>query len=156
MSETTLEGDFKIVKGALETMRTSSHYPAYAHMASDAVERLEERFNSLMKIVEAQGKALSIITALPVEKRLSALEAEIEILRTKNGSMADRLEKGASELRDAWKAEDRLRSVLRLLWEEATNEERCANERAPGCYAHAFSQPCRAAVEAALKEGDQI
>ena len=65
--------------------------------------------------------------------------------------LADRLERGASELRDAWKAEDRLRSVLRRLWAEVQDEDRCHLMNG-----HMISQPLWEEVEATLKEGDQI
>ena len=44
------------------------------------------------------------------------------------------------------------KAALRLLWEEATDNERCSNEVAGGLYQHHISEPCRAAVKSALGE----
>lgn len=46
---------------------------------------------------------------------------------------------------------DKLRAALQLLWDEVNDEERCAQERAPGVYSHQVSEPCRSAVLCALK-----
>lgn len=45
-----------------------------------------------------------------------------------------------------------LRTALKLLWEEATDESRCAVERSAGDYAHQISQPCRKLVETLIRE----
>ena len=47
-----------------------------------------------------------------------------------------------------------LRKALALLWEEATDESRCATEALPGVYEHWLSMPCRTVVQALLK-GDK-
>lgn len=50
---------------------------------------------------------------------------------------------------------ERLRSALKLLWEEATDESRCAVERSAGDYAHQLSTPCREFVRSLVTEGDK-
>ena len=50
---------------------------------------------------------------------------------------------------------ERLRGALKLLWEEATDESRCAVERSAGDYAHHLSNPCRELVRALVTEGDK-
>ena len=58
--------------------------------------------------------------------------------------------------RDEARAEvERLRSALKLLWEEATDESRCAVERSAGDYAHQLSTPCRELVRSLVTEGDK-
>lgn len=74
---------------------------------------------------------------------VGTLAKERAELRDRIGVLADRLENGASELRDAWKAEDWVRSVLRRLWDEVLG-------KAP------VSEKVCEAVEAALEEGDQL
>jgi len=60
------------------------------------------------------------------------------------------LEKMERERDEARAEVERLRSVLRLLWEEAQDESRC--HLAQG---HMISQPCWEEVDGALKEGDR-
>lgn len=58
---------------------------------------------------------------------------------------------GSQRLNEMRERVSDLRGALNLLWEEVNDEERCAQERAPGVYRHQVSEPCRGAVLRALK-----
>lgn len=131
------------------------------HAAAKAdVERLNKRLESEQHYVDAvcHYRNLAIVLGAKPNQMLGKFdrdlcESGIDPDETSGGYHIS-VNQELDALKDVWAEVERLRSVLRLLWEEATDEERCANERAPGCYSHALSQPTRKAVEAALKEGE--
>lgn len=67
-----------------------------------------------------------------------------------NVATPERLVAEVQSLRLAERERDEARAALRLLWEEATDSERCSNEASAGLYQHRISEPCRAAVKAAM------
>lgn len=50
---------------------------------------------------------------------------------------------------------ERVLTALDLLWDEATDQERCSHERTAGMYEHQLSEPCRRIVRDAMKCGKQ-